>query len=154
GTGGILRLFGEIPGIVVVDDAARSVCLEQLGVSVLAVPHAALASDGPLARDPDPAAAVNVLMLHGAGVGAGGEAELRYISEYGGATIETGAIRPARWDYVALGHYHIATGLARNMWYAGGIERTSTNVWEESHSDKGFLTFDTETRRVTFHPVP
>lgn len=153
-TGGILRLFGEIPGIVVVDDAARSVFLEQLGVSVLAVPHAALASDEPLALDPDPAADVNVLMLHGDVVGDGVEAKLRYISEYGGATIETAAIRPARWDYVALGHYHIATELAPNMWYAGGIERTSTNVWEESHSDKGFLTFDTETRRVTFHPVP
>src|SRR5690606_13799363 len=73
---------------------------------------------------------------------------------YGGATIETAAIRPARWDYVALGHYHIATELAPNMWYAGGVERTSTNVWEESHGEKGFLTYDTEARRVTFHPVP
>ena len=140
--------------MIVVDDAARSVFLERLGVSVMAVPHAALASGEPLALDPDPAADVNVLMLHGDVVGDGVEAKLRYISEYGGATIETAAIRPARWDYVALGHYHIATELAPNMWYAGGIERTSTNIWEESHSDKGFLTYDTETRRVTFHPVP
>lgn len=153
-TGGILRLFGEIPGIIVVDDVARSVFLEGIGVSVLGVPHAALASGDELALDPDPDADVNVLMLHGDVVGDGVEAKLRYISEYGGATIETAAIRPARWDYVALGHYHIATELAPNMWYAGGIERTSTNIWEESHSDKGFLTYDTETRRVTFHPVP
>lgn len=153
-TGGILRLFGEIPGIIVVDDVARSVFLEGIGVSVLGVPHAALASGEELALDPDPDADVNVLMLHGDVVGDGVEAKLRYISEYGGATIETAAIRPARWDYVALGHYHIATELAPNMWYAGGIERTSTNIWEESHSDKGFLTYDTETRRVTFHPVP
>src|SRR5690554_3846715 len=153
-TGGILRLFGEIPGVVVVDDAARSVHLEKIGVSVLGVPHAALASGEPLALDPDPDAYVNVLMLHGDVVGDGVEAKLRYISEYGGATIETAAIRPARWDYVALGHYHIATELAPNMWYAGGIERTSTNVWEESHSEKGFLTYDTGMRRVMLHPVP
>ncbi|MFO7262221.1 MAG: DNA repair exonuclease, partial [bacterium] len=125
-TGGILRLFAEIPGIVVVDDAARSVFLEQLGVSVLCVPHAALASGEPLALEPDPAADVNVLMLHGDVVGDGAETKLRYVSEYGGAAIETAAIRPPRWDYVALGHYHIATELAPNMWYAGGIERTST----------------------------
>src|SRR5690606_22304445 len=126
----------------------------RIGVSVLGVPHAALASGEPLALDPDPDADVNVLMLHGDVVGDGVEAKLRYISEYGGATIETAAIRPARWDYVALGHYHIATELAPNMWYAGGVERTSTNVWEESHGEKGFLTYDTEARHVTFHPVP
>ncbi|HEY8470527.1 MAG TPA: DNA repair exonuclease [Longimicrobiales bacterium] len=153
-TGGILRLFAEIPGVVVVDDAARAVYLEQIGVSVLCVPHAALASGDPLALDPDPAAAVNVLMLHGDVVGGGAEARLRYVSEYGGARIEAAAIRPERWDYVALGHYHIATELAPNMWYAGGIERTSTNIWEEAHGEKGFLTYDTETRRVTLHPVP
>src|SRR5690606_31478007 len=106
------------------------------------------------ALEPDPAAAVNVLMLHGDVVGAGVEAKLRYISEYGGAAIETAAIRPERWDYVALGHYHIATELAPNMWYAGGIERTSTNVWEEAQEEKGFLTYDTDARRATLHPVP
>jgi exonuclease SbcD len=153
-TGGILRLFAEIPGVVVVDDSARAVHFEQIGVSVLCVPHAALASGEPLALDPDPAAAVNVLMLHGDVVGGGAEAKLRYVSEYGGARIEAAAIRPERWDYVALGHYHIATELAPNMWYAGGIERTSTNIWEEAHGEKGFLTYDTDTRRVTLHPVP
>ena len=40
------------------------------------------------------------------------------------------------------------------MWYAGGIERTSTNIWEEASSEKGFLTYDTESKKATFHPLP
>src|SRR5690606_41634938 len=75
-TGGILRLFGEIPGIVVVDDAARSVFLERIGVSVLGVPHAGLASGEPPALDPDPAADVNVLVPHRAVVGDRVEAQV------------------------------------------------------------------------------
>jgi DNA repair exonuclease SbcCD nuclease subunit len=62
-------------------------------------------------------------------------------------------IGPERWDYVALGHYHIATALAPNMWYSGGIERTSTNVWAEAEGAKGFVVYDTERSAAIFHPV-
>ncbi|NIP80400.1 MAG: DNA repair exonuclease, partial [Gemmatimonadetes bacterium] len=64
-TGSILRLLGEIPGIHVVDDAARTVRLPDPDVSVLCLPHAALVSDERPVIEPDPGAAVNVLMLHG-----------------------------------------------------------------------------------------
>lgn len=153
-TGSILRLLAEIPGIIVVDDAARRVHLEELGTSILCLPHNALATGERIALEPDPEARVNILMLHGDVRGGGAEEKIRYVSEYGGAAVETSEIRPERWDYVALGHYHIATEIAPNMWYAGGIERTSTNIWEEADGAKGFLTYDTETRRATFHPLP
>src|SRR5690606_6759055 len=153
-TGSILRLLAEIPGIIVVDDAARRVHLEELGTSILCLPHSALATGERIALEPDPEARVNILMLHGDVRGGGAEEKIRYVSEYGGAAVETSEIRPERWDYVALGHYHIATEIAPNMWYAGGIERTSTNIWEEADGAKGFLTYDTETRRATFHPLP
>ncbi|HEX7049093.1 MAG TPA: DNA repair exonuclease [Longimicrobiales bacterium] len=153
-TGSILRLLAEIPGVTVVDDVARAIHLEALNATVLCLPHNALASGEAVALEPDPDAATNILMLHGTVAGGGAEEKLRYVSEYGGAKVETSEIRPERWDYVALGHYHIATELAPNMWYAGGIERTSTNIWEEAQGAKGFLTFDTETRKATFHPLP
>jgi hypothetical protein len=38
------------------------------------------------------------------------------------------------------------------MWYAGGLERTSTNLWIETGA-KGFVTFNTKTRATAFHPV-
>ena len=153
-TGSILRLLAEIPGVVVVDQDARAVYLEEIDTSILCLPHNALASGERIALEPDPDAAVNILMLHGTIAGGGAEEKLRYVSEYGGVKVDASEIRPERWDYVALGHYHIATELAPNMWYAGGIERTSTNIWEEASTAKGFLTFDTESKKATFHPLP
>ncbi|HEX6940487.1 MAG TPA: DNA repair exonuclease [Longimicrobiales bacterium] len=153
-TGSILRLLAEIPGVVVVDQAARAVHLEALDASILCLPHNALAGGEPIALEPDPDAAINILMLHGTVAGGAADEKLRYVGEYGGAKVEAADIRSDRWDYVALGHYHIATELAPNMWYAGGIERTSTNIWEEAQSAKGFLTYDTATKRATFHPLP
>jgi exonuclease SbcD len=152
-TGNILSLFREIPEMVVVTEEAERVPLPAIDASVLCLPHNALARAEQVALEPDPAAAVNVLMLHGTVSGSAAEGKIRYVSEYGGVAVEETAIGPERWDYVALGHYHIATELAPNMWYAGGMERTSTNIWAET-GEKGFLTYDTGRRSATFHPVP
>lgn len=153
-TGNILALFREIPGLVVVAEGARAVRLEGLDTSVLCLPHNALAGeDEELQMEPDAAADHNVLMLHGTVGGSVAEQKMRYVSEFGGALVEDSSIGPERWEYVALGHYHLATELASNMWYAGGIERTSTNIWMEADGPKGFLLFDTETGRADFHPV-
>ena len=154
-TGNILTLFREIDGVVVVADEARPVHLPETDTTILCLPHNALATEEghAAAMEPDPSARHNVLMLHGTVSGAVAEAKIRYVSEYGGATVPDTAIGPERWDYVALGHYHIATELAPNMWYAGGVERTSTNVWEESRGEKGFLLHDTEARTTDFHAL-
>lgn len=154
-TGNILALFREIPGMVVVENGAHPVRLEALNASVLCLPHNALVGEGgaEATLEPDPAVAVNLLMLHGTVGGSVAEQKLRYVSEFGGAVVPDTDIGPERWDYVALGHYHIATELAPNMWYAGGIERTSTNLWMEAGGPKGFLLYDTEAGRADFHPV-
>jgi DNA repair exonuclease SbcCD nuclease subunit len=154
-TGNILALFREIEGVVVVADEARPVHLPEVETTVLCLPHNALATEEAHAAvmEPDPAARHNVLMLHGTVSGASAEEKIRYVSEYGGATVEDTAIGPERWDYVALGHYHIATALAPNMWYAGGIERTSTNIWEEARGEKGFVLYDTETGAGELHAL-
>lgn len=154
-TGNILALFREIPGLVVVADEARPVPLPEVEASVLCLPHNALAAreaEGATAMEPDPGARHNLLMLHGTVGGAAAERKLRYVTEFGGAIVDDTAIGPDRWDYVALGHYHIATDLAPNMWYAGGIERTSTNIWMEE-SPKGFVLFDTDAGRADFQPL-
>ncbi|HET7321485.1 MAG TPA: exonuclease SbcCD subunit D [Longimicrobiaceae bacterium] len=151
-TGNILQLFREIPGLHVVTEEAQRVRLEGLDASVLCLPHNALARQEEVDLAPDPEAAVNVLMLHGTVAGDAVEGKIRYVSEYGGAAVLDTDIAPERWDYVALGHYHIATAIAPNMWYSGGIERTSTNLWAET-GEKGFVTYDTERRSATFHPV-
>ena len=151
-TGNILTLFREIPELYVVTEEAERVRLDAVDATVFCLPHNALARAEEIALEPDPGAGVNVLMLHGTVGGAAAEGKIRYLSEYGGVVVEDSSIAPERWDYVALGHYHIATGLAPNMWYAGGIERTSTNIWAET-GEKGFLLYDTDRRAATFHPV-
>jgi DNA repair exonuclease SbcCD nuclease subunit len=152
-TGNILTLFREIPDLEVVTEEAQWVTLDSIETSVLCLPHNALARSEELVMEPDPGAGTSVLMLHGTVAGAAAEGKIRYVSEYGGVALQDTAIGPERWDYVALGHYHIATAMAPNMWYSGGIERTSTNIWVEADGEKGFVTYDTERRAATFHPV-
>ncbi|HEX8210770.1 MAG TPA: exonuclease SbcCD subunit D [Longimicrobium sp.] len=151
-TGNILRLFCEIPGIRVVTEECSHVRLESLDTSVMCMPHNALACDHEASMDPDPASTNNILMLHGTVSGTVAEQKIRYVTEYGGAMVADTSIGPERWSYVALGHYHLVTELAPNMWYAGAIERTSTNIWMET-GEKGFLLYDTDRRAAEFHPV-
>jgi DNA repair exonuclease SbcCD nuclease subunit len=152
-TGNILNLFREIPGITVVTEECRHVRIDGIDTSIMCMPHNALAADHEAAMDPDPASAHNLLMLHGTVSGTVAEQKMRYVTEYGGAMVSDTSIGPDRWTYVALGHYHLVTELAPNMWYAGAIERTSTNIWMET-GEKGFLVYDTDRRAAEFHPVP
>ena len=51
--------------------------------------------------------------------------------EYGGALVEPGDLQVDSWDYVALGHYHVASKVAANAWYSGALDYVSTNPWGE-----------------------
>jgi hypothetical protein len=105
------------------------------------MPHVSLAVDHETVMEPDPKAKYNVLLLHGEITDKNGEP--RYRSEFGGAQVPETAVKANRWTYVALGHHHEAESLARNSWYAGGIERTSAFIWQEKRA-KGFLVHDTD----------
>jgi hypothetical protein len=150
-TGSILRLFAEIPAIHVMDQKTGRVYFEELDISVTGVPHSSLASGEPL-PDPDRAAGTNILMLHAELVGPLAERKIDHVSEFGGAQLDADLLATEKWDYIALGHHHLKTEIAKNMWYAGAIERTSANIWKE-REEKGFLTFDSETQRVEFHEI-
>lgn len=152
-TGSILRLLGEIPDIHVVDDGARTVHLEPLDTAVHCLPHAALVGEELPDIEPDERAGTNILMLHGTISGAGIDEQLLRMVEYGGAHLDRSALREEAWDYIALGHYHNATRIASNLWYAGSVERTSTNVWSEADTRKGFVLYDTDEREGRFREV-
>jgi DNA repair protein SbcD/Mre11 len=151
-TGNILNLFREIEGVRVACDEARALHLPEVETTVLCIPHVALAGGMETALEPDPGTRHNVLMLHGMVSGDAAERKIRYVTEFGGATVPDTDIGPERWDYVALGHYHLCVDLAPNMWYPGGIERTSTNVWMET-GEKGFVLYDTGSGRADFQPL-
>ncbi len=152
-SGSILRLLSEIPEIHVVDAEARTVRLDGGGVAVHCLPHQALIAGAAAEAEPDPTAGVNVLMLHGTVTGTGVDERLLRLVEYGGAQLERSALREDDWDYVALGHYHDATRIAPNVWYAGATEHTVTNVWAEAGTRKGWVLFDVDRGEGEFRDV-
>jgi DNA repair exonuclease SbcCD nuclease subunit len=154
-TGGILQLFAQL-GLHVVDRDARRLSFPNRGLSVLAVPDVPGLVRPALVPDRD--ASVNVLVLHGemqgmlpASAAAADRAALEISHE------ELGA---ARWDYVALGHYHVYREIAPNAYYSGSIDYTSANPWGELYEErvaglpgKGFVERDLDSGRQTFHPL-
>ena len=155
-TGTILRLY-EALGVDVVVDQAKHLTFSKLDCSVLAVPHqAAMQPDRPALR-PQRGTTLNVLLVHGQLPGVG---EQRGTAEYGGALLEQHELAPAQWDYVALGHYHVAQQVADNAWYAGSLEYVSPNPWgqlqdeaELNRSGKCYLLVDLPAARVTARPI-
>jgi DNA repair protein SbcD/Mre11 len=155
-TGTILRLY-EALGVHVVVDEARSLGFRHLDCSVLAVPHQALVGDERPALRPEHGTRLNILVTHGQYPGLG---ETRGTMEYGGALLTREAIAPAQWDYVALGHYHVAHEVEPNVWYAGSLEYVGPNPWgqlqdeaERGRAGKGYLLVDLPGTRVTVQPI-
>lgn len=152
-SGSIMGLFQQI-GIEVAAGEPRRIAIPELDASVLAVP------DGPVPElSSDPARRHNFLVIH-AHVR---EVVPQYYAELDRATaiVSRADLAVGGWDYVALGHYHIHVPVARNAFYCGSLDYTSLNVWfdkseeeEQRLKGKGFVEFDVDTGRHTFHPVP
>lgn len=157
-TGAILKLY-EVLGVEIALDSARRLVFPRLDCSVLAVPHQALQElDRPALR-PDPAVGTTfrVLVAHGQWPGLG---EARGTMEYGGADLSRHSLAPAQWDYVALGHYHVAQAIEPNVWYAGALEYVTPNPWgqldderELGRPGKGYVIADLPGPRVAFRHV-
>lgn len=153
--GSILKLMSSL-GVDVVDDQARRIDVPRLGLSVLAVPHAALLGG---ARDwhPDPHARHNLLVLHPEIAGLFPE---NGASDYGGIRIRAEELHADEWGYVALGHYHVVHEVAPRAWYSGSLEYTSPNIWGEVREEeqrkvsKGILFADLESGAVERVPLP
>ena len=157
-TGTILRLFEEV-GVDVAADEARRLDYPALGLSVLAVPHQALAAGERPALRPDGDARYRVLLLHGEveGVFRGDPAA----ADYGGALVGLSELAPEAWTYIALGHYHVRHQVAPRAWYAGALEYVSPNLWGELADEadnrlggKGWLLADLERGSVTTMRLP
>ncbi len=128
-TGTILKLFEAVSGVHVVAEEMRDLVFEELDLSVTCVPHAAWITGPRPTLAPPGRARYQVAVTHGevAGVLPRDASAL----EYGGALLEPGEINAERWDYVALGHYHVAHRVRENAWYAGALEYVSPNPWGE-----------------------
>jgi DNA repair exonuclease SbcCD nuclease subunit len=108
---------------------------------------------------PDPEARHNVLLLHGEVQGVLPAAAAT--GDRASVAISPEELSAARWDYVALGHYHVYREVAPNAYYSGSIEYTSANPWGELYEEriagidgKGFVERDLATGAHTFHALP
>ena len=154
-TGCILGLFRGL-GITVVDGVSKRISVPERDLMILAVPD--MAQDKP-ALEPDPTAKYNVLLLHGEIEGV----LPKYGRELDRSTMEISkeALGAEKWDYVALGHYHVYRSVAPNAFYSGSVDYTSTNPWgelaEERESGlggKGIIERDLVTKAHKFHALP
>ncbi|HXT17994.1 MAG TPA: DNA repair exonuclease [Gemmatimonadaceae bacterium] len=155
-TAGILKLFAQL-GITVVDRDAERLVFPERELSILAVPDVPGISRPSLTPDPD--ARFNVLVLHGEVEGMLPAAMA--MSDRAALEISKEELGAARWDYVALGHYHVYREIAPNAFYSGSIDYTSANTWGELYEErvaetggKGFIERDLATGRHTFHSLP
>lgn len=153
-TGCILRLFRQL-GIDVVDDGPERLLVEEHDLAVLAVPD--VPGTRPALR-PEPGARYNVLLLHG---------EVEGMLPAHAMTVDRAALEISReelgaekWDYVALGHYHVYREIAPNAYYSGSLDYTSANAWGEIHEQrvanipgKGIIEHDLATGAHTFHAL-
>lgn len=154
-SGSIMGLFEQI-GVRVASTEARRFALPEHALSILAVPDV----PGHVPKlEPDPAARVNLLVVHAEVQ----EVIPRYYADLDRATVRLSQreLGVERWNYVALGHYHVHHRVAPNAFYSGSIDYTSLNVWfdkseeaERGLKGKGFVEFDLDSGRHTFHPLP
>ncbi|MEP6857288.1 MAG: DNA repair exonuclease [Gemmatimonadales bacterium] len=154
-TGCILRLFKPL-GIKVVDGATQQIRVGERDLTILAVPDMA---QGRPSLEPDPTSKYNILLLHGEIEGV--------LPKYGRELdrspmeITRKELAAEKWDYVALGHYHVYKSIAPNAFYSGSLDYTSTNSWGELAEErelgiqgKGIIEYDLEKKTQTFHSLP
>ena len=153
-TGCILGLFKQL-GIWVVDSKPEWIPLDAFDLRILAVPDMAQMKPR---LEPDAAAKYNILLLHGEIEGV----LPRYGRELDRSPMEITLeeLGAHRWDYVALGHYHVYRPVAENAFYSGSIDYTSTNPWGELAEErefrlggKGIIEHDLVNRTHRFHAL-
>jgi DNA repair exonuclease SbcCD nuclease subunit len=128
-TGTILKLFEAVDGVHVVADRTRDLAFHAGDLTIRCVPHVAWLTAPRPTLTPPRGSGRNIVVTHGEIAGV-----IRpdaWALEYGGALVDRAELHAERWDYVALGHYHVAHQVADNAWYSGALEYVSTNPWGE-----------------------
>lgn len=137
--GCMLWLFAEI-GVQVVVDHPTVLDFPALGLSVTAVPD-----DCSVEGLKPGAASFNLLVLHGSVEGTCPGTKVDF---------PRSLMESPDWSFICLGHYHVRTQVGPRAWYAGSLEFTSSNIWSEIETPKGWLEIDLESGQVVPHDIP
>ncbi len=160
-TGTILRLFEALEHVYVVFDEPKTFSFENLDAAVTCVPHAAWKHDRRPTLLPKGDCRYHIAVTHGEVAGV--LPTNSWSVEYGGAVLEPAELHADRWDYIALGHFHVAHMVRDNAWYAGALEYVTPNPWGELKDEaregrqgaKGWLLVELSsgTPKVEFRPI-
>jgi exonuclease SbcD len=145
GSGCILALLKNLPGVQVVYDQIDGLEIPALNATLLCIPARGVPDIERRILQPSPNTRYNLLLLHGL---LEGVTQLTLERP-----IDRQKIVRDEWDYIALGDWHMYTQVAPNAIYAGATEFTSTNIWDEAGKPKGWVLYDAETRTHEFHPI-
>jgi len=140
----ILEVLEVIPDVKAVSQKTQELTIGE-NVRLVCIPHNDLPQIGDYHIAPSAEFAYNLLMVHGT-------VDSDRINDYGGYDVPRSLVEMA-WDYVACGHFHSFTHLGGHAYYAGAIERTSNNIWQEAAEPKGFVEFNLATHSATFHAL-
>ncbi|HEV8148794.1 MAG TPA: exonuclease SbcCD subunit D [Gemmatimonadales bacterium] len=156
-TGSILRLYEEL-GVHLAAEEARRLVFPELGLSVLAVPHAAAHAPERITLRPAGPEPHQVLLIHTKiqGLFPPDHWSLQY-----GEPLDPEILRREKWSYVALGEYHVQHETQPNICYAGSLDYIGPDIWGELHEEqirglhgKGWLLVDLDGPTVTRQAVP
>ena len=160
-TGTILRLFEALEHVYAVFDEPKTFSFENLDAAVTCVPHASWKHDRRPTLLPKGDLRYHIAVTHGEVAGV--LPTNTWSAEYGGAVLEPAELHADRWDYIALGHFHVAHKVRDNAWYAGALEYVTPNPWGELKDEaregrqgaKGWLLVELsgEAPHVEFRPV-
>lgn len=147
--GNIQRLIAQIPGVRFAAQSAERFILEELDCEVLCVPSNALVAREEILYRPTENRRFSVLAVHGMASQALPKAvELQH------ADFDVLDLHANLFDYVALGDYHVHSVYGPNCCFSGSTDFTTSNIWEEAGSQKGFVLFDTATTVLRHVAIP
>ncbi len=143
-SGNILKLFKGIPGIRVHPSEAAAFAIDELDLEVLCVPSKSLIQRQSIDWVPQLRKRFSLLSVHGIAT----QAMLPNTSNF-----DLDETRHHLWTYVALGDFHKHQAFGKNVCYAGSTDFTSSNIWEETGTPKGWVLFDTERTEMEFQKL-
>lgn len=140
-SGCILKLFEDIEGISVAAEKISSVTAGE--IEICCIPYLGWPHKESTSVVPSSTSKYKMVAAHGL------DSSIKNISP----DFRMSELNPDKWDYIALGDYHIHKPLADNAHYSGSTDFTSSNIWEETRHKKGWVLADLEKRTAVFREV-
>jgi len=137
--GNIQRLFTLIPGVRFAANLAEVIDLPEFDTEVLCVPSNSLVVREEVAMRPTLGRTYSILTMHGMSAQA-----LPKAADSHHADFDVNDIPAQLFTYTALGDYHVHAPYAANCCFSGSTDYTTTDIWEEVGTPKGWVQFDTD----------